>query len=54
MVNSTTRQINPTLQDWSKNYCKEYEPQIEYFLKFGSPLEKALFSAVIELAGVKK
>jgi len=54
MDNLSIRKINPALQDWSKNYCRDYGPQIEYFLKFGSPLEKALFSAVIELAGVKK
>jgi len=54
MNSSTLYNIDSSLHDWSKNYCREFKPQIEYYLKFGSPLEKALFSIVIELAGVKK
>jgi len=51
LSSATTSNIDPAVT-WSKEFCKEFKPQVEYFLKFGNPIEKALFAKVAELAGV--
>ncbi len=52
MNNTVRSDIEPSAISWTKSYCKEYGPQIDYFLKFGNPLEQAMFKQVVELAGV--
>ncbi|WP_167880915.1 hypothetical protein [Methanococcoides sp. AM1] len=41
---------NKELSDWAKQFSKEHQSSIDYFLKFGSPIEKALCETVQELA----
>lgn len=41
---------NPSLQEWAKDFCTEKKASIDYFLKYGSSVEKALAMKVIELA----
>ncbi|WP_440951474.1 hypothetical protein [Methanococcoides sp. FTZ1] len=41
---------NIELSDWAKQFSKEHKASLDYFLKFGSPIEKALCETVQELA----
>lgn len=47
---NTTSNIDSSLTAWAIGVCEEHRPSIDYFLKFGSPIEKALVEKVIELA----
>ncbi|MBN1134382.1 MAG: hypothetical protein JXA38_05640 [Methanosarcinaceae archaeon] len=38
---------------WAQSIKERYPRSVEYFLKFGSPFEKRLTKAVIDLAGGK-
>lgn len=38
---------------WARDFYGERKESIEYFLKFGSPVEKALVKKVVELAEAK-
>jgi|GEM_PF-4964756 len=51
MSNYNPDVIDPSLSAWAENFCQERKESIEYFLKFGSPIEKALVSKVVEIAG---
>lgn len=42
---------NKALSEWARQFSKEHQSSIDYFLKFGSPIEKALCETVQELAG---
>lgn len=53
MQNIQSTVIDTSLRDWAKGLCQERKASIDYFLKFGNPLEKALVQKVIELAGGK-
>ena len=53
MQNIQSTVIDTSLRDWAKGFCQERKASIDYFLKFGNPLEKALVQKVIELAGGK-
>ncbi|WMW25380.1 hypothetical protein RE474_01270 [Methanolobus sediminis] len=53
MENMTPSNIDPSLYVWAKDFCKDRKESIDYFLNFGSPIEKALVSKVIELAEVQ-
>lgn len=41
---------NITLSDWAKQFSKDQKASIDYFLKFGSPVEKALCQTVLDIA----
>jgi hypothetical protein len=53
MSNYNPGVIDPSLTTWAKDFCQDRKKSIEYFLEFGSPIEKALVSKVVELAGAQ-
>lgn len=38
------------LPKWAREFTAEHKESVEYFLRFGSPVERALISKVVELA----
>jgi hypothetical protein len=43
---------NIELSQWARNFIDERKESIDYFLQYGSPIEKALASKVVEIAEV--
>lgn len=41
---------NKELAAWAQQFTQERKESIDYFLKHGSPIEKALVSKVVEIA----
>lgn len=50
MDNITPLDINNVT--WARETKQKYGPQLEYFLKNGSPIEQKLAKKVVELAGM--
>ncbi|MDP2215761.1 MAG: hypothetical protein Q8J68_00495 [Methanolobus sp.] len=48
MTNNTSQ--NKELSAWARQFTQERKASIDYFLKHGSPIEKALVGKVVELA----
>lgn len=46
-------QTESELIRWARTFCLERKESIDHLLEFGSPIEKALVSKVVELAGCK-
>jgi hypothetical protein len=51
MAMSNNIASNIELSTWARTFCQERKESVDYFLEFGSPIEKALVSKVVELAG---
>ena len=49
-MNDTTQE---NIKTWARDFYGERKESIDYFLKFGSPVEKALVKKVMDLAGVE-
>jgi len=50
MSKAPASNIDPSLYAWARDFCQDRKESINYFLKFGTPIEKALVSKVVELA----
>ncbi|WP_370575727.1 hypothetical protein [Methanomethylovorans sp.] len=50
MENRTSSNIDPSLSAWARDLYHERKESVDYLLKFGNPLEKALINKVVELA----